>query len=146
MRSKTLFSGLSLVFTVALAIILLTPDPVEAQPFWAGVANWVASLLDPTSTHRGNTFRCMEMWLNVLIFVPLSATFFLAFSKNRFAWSLGLSLLISAVSELFQFIALPNRVASVQDILLNFSGALFGVTCASLASRLRKYISFAKNR
>lgn len=69
---------------------------------------------------------------NVLLFAPLGF-FGLLLSRQRVAVVVGLCMLLSAAIEVAQYYG--HRVADIDDVILNSTGALIGATLAALARR-----------
>lgn len=136
MSRKTWVYLADVLFGAGLAVVLLSPVPIESTNFGSAVANWVASLIDPSGASRSDNFVLLEIWLNVLIFVPFGALIFLSVNRLRFAWSLGTSAFISVGGELAQHFFLTSRVATLQDVILNMSGAFVGALLGYLVIRL----------
>lgn len=120
---------------VILVFLLFSPTPVESTAFGSQLAKFAASLFDPSGENLGDTLKLLEMWLNVLVFFPFSAIVYLVFKRFRAIWSLVISLLLSVCAELTQKFFLTSRVSSFQDVLLNFAGAVLGVTIVSIFSQ-----------
>ena len=130
--------ALIVLFGSVLALILLWPVPIETTPLGSFVANWLANLIDPSASHLAKNYALLEIWLNVLIFVPFSLLIYLASRRSGCVLALSVSLVLSVLGELIQALILVKRVATVQDVLLNFAGAIIGVLLGKLISRLRK--------
>ncbi|WP_235987357.1 VanZ family protein [Halosaccharopolyspora lacisalsi] len=79
----------------------------------------------------GNIWPWLQLLGNVLLLWPLGAL--LPLRVPRFA---GLTRIVTAavattcLIELFQFTAVPGRVVSTDDVLLNTAGALLGAVCS----------------
>lgn len=134
MKSNKWFVIFGVSMGLFLALLLLWPHPVEGTPIGRVLAKFMSDLLDPTHAHSGAVYNTLEKWLNFLIFVPFAFCLFLGFKKHRWIWGVGLSVIVSVLGELAQLIFLPERVASIVDVLLNASGALLGAALAWLVS------------
>lgn len=124
-RTKRGVTVLLLVaYIIAAAAVLLYPKPVEA-PYDAGLFR----LLHHLHAHGVLAFvgyDFIETSANVVMFVPLGVLLTMIFPL-RLAW---LSVLIgfasSSAAELTQLLFLPDRFASVDDVIANTSGAIIG--------------------
>ena len=78
--------------------------------------------------------RLAGVLANVLLFVPVG--FIVGLATRRWWLGLAIGVAISAGSELVQ-LALPSRVASVEDVIANSLGAALGagIALAALAHR-----------
>lgn len=76
------------------------------------------------------TYARIEFVANVVMFVPLG--FLLAFASRNPAFSLMFGVALSACGELAQSRFLPDRVASLRDVLANSTGTALGVSLALL--------------
>lgn len=134
MRSRVWVYVSVALMLATLSLVLFWPSPIQTTPVGEALANWVANLLKSDELNRDQTLFYVEVWMNFLIFIPLAFTMFFALKRGflTFAICLGFSILAELVQKEF----LTQRVATVQDVLLNGSGALVGVTLAALISRL----------
>ena len=111
-----------------MALIAFWPSPVD-EP----VQGQLADVLTFLHTHGIPTwfnYKFVEASANVLLFVPLGIVASLAFSKRQW-WQIGLfGLLVSVCIELGQLVFLHSRVASLQDVVTNTSGAFIGALLA----------------
>jgi VanZ family protein len=80
-------------------------------------------------------FGLVEWLSNVVMFLPLGFLGLLATRRRRLV--LPLLVLLSGAIELIQYAFLPDRVASLKDVLANSTGALLGVLLAVAWSRHR---------
>ncbi|GGL88771.1 VanZ family protein [Nakamurella endophytica] len=113
---------------VTVAVIVWTPGPPAA----AGQHD-LASFFDRAHRHGlplWIDFGLVEMLSNVVMFLPLGLLG--ALSLRRHQWFvLPVAVLASMTIEAVQFLALPNRTASWQDVAANSAGALLGLLLAA---------------
>lgn len=121
-----------------LLLILLWPNPVQTTELGELLANWMASLFSSRHDSKASVLTQLEIWLNIAIFVPFSLSLFLILKRGRWLIAILASLILSSSAELIQKFVLTERVASVQDILLNLAGAWVGVGLGALINRLGK--------
>lgn len=151
--SRSLWSGALLIYGTALVSYTLFPLPSAA---FCAVPHDDLLVLDPTKYFRdmwqmhsqGSSWTsvltgwtCLQMVLNVLLFLPLGVIL-------RHLWKvrvLGATLLglgVSLLIEVTQYTGnwftapCPYRVADVSDVLTNTLGALIGALIALLVPRL----------
>lgn len=111
-------------YIAAGAAVLLWPTRVDA-PFDAQLATLFATLHSHGIPSFVN-YALLESSANVVMFVPLGFLLTLMWS-SRLAWiAPAAGLAASAVAELGQMVLLPNRVASLGDVVANTAGALLG--------------------
>ena len=110
-------------------------DGIELRP------NLASLTCSSASQPRGSTVRafCVRNARgNLLLFVPLGFLLPLVWRRLRFANGLLIALAVSVGIELAQYLSRPwsNRLADVNDVILNVLGACLGLALASLL-RLR---------
>ncbi|MFE6735667.1 VanZ family protein [Microbacterium sp. NPDC057650] len=110
-------------YLVVVALIVLLP--VSYSDIIAAIWNWIRADLGMTSFGAG----WVEFTANVLMFLPLGFLLTLLF---RHPWyGTLLALVLSAGVEIAQ-IVIPDRVASLRDIVANTLGAAIGAFAAWL--------------
>ncbi|MBG6058641.1 hypothetical protein RCH16_002290 [Cryobacterium sp. MP_M5] len=115
-------------YVLALALVALWPTPVDHSGHDSLLAG-----LDWLQAHGGPVwlrYSLVEFTANILLFIP--AGLFLVVLAGARRWWLGVltGFTVSAALELGQLVFLPDRVASVNDILANTSGAVIGAVIA----------------
>ncbi|SNU02317.1 VanZ like family protein [Ruaniaceae bacterium KH17] len=117
--------GAVAVLIVILAITL-SPTPVDE-----GRAHWVVETL--RVLHRLGVpgsfgYRELEFTANIVMFIPLGV--FLAMLLDRSLLWLGVLAFpgLSIVIELFQLFVLPQRSATLSDVIANAIGGILGFT------------------
>jgi glycopeptide antibiotics resistance protein len=79
---------------------------------------------------------------NVLLLVPLGLLLAFAFPRLPLSLLLALAALLSLGIETMQYLLLPDRVATLVDVLANTGGAAIGLVVAADARRgLSRYRS-----
>ena len=123
-----------------LLVVLLWPTPIQTTVIGEALASWAASLFEGSGQNKDQILFQLEIWMNYLIFIPFSLALFFAAKRSRVVVALAGSLVLSISAELAQKYIIVQRVATVQDVLLNFSGAITGVLIGVLFTRLGKRI------
>lgn len=87
-----------------------------------------------SSAHRlgweSLNFTRLEIIANVLVFVPIGVLAFLLVPRRFWPLAIMLGPALSLSIEVFQRLALPNRAATLTDVVANSGGALIGVALA----------------
>lgn len=117
-------------YLMVLLYLVLWPQPEAAE---SGVRT-------VTEVVRGLGFSSVtglqvEIWLNVLLFVPLGLLGSLLWRRVPWWWWVGAGLVLSGVLELTQLWFLPDGVAMVSDLLANTLGAFMGAVAAASQPR-----------
>ncbi|HEY5224323.1 MAG TPA: VanZ family protein [Microbacteriaceae bacterium] len=112
----------------ACLVIILTiafwPTPVD-RPFDAQLARTL-SVLHGAGMPAWLDYDFVESAANVIMFVPFGALIAL-YATPRLWWtSVAAGFVLSVGIELFQKFFLPQRFASVGDVIANTAGALIG--------------------
>ncbi|TXK17433.1 VanZ family protein [Homoserinibacter sp. GY 40078] len=110
------------IYLVAVGFVVWTPEPdAEAVSGLVGfAAGWLVDLGIPFAT----VYAILEFAANIAMFVPFGILAMTAYSMR--VWSATLAgLATSALIEAVQ-LALPERFATLQDVVANTSGALIG--------------------
>jgi glycopeptide antibiotics resistance protein len=123
-----------------LLVVLLWSTPIQPTIIGEALASWAASLFEGSGQNKDQILFQLEIWMNFLIFIPFSISLFFAAKRYRLSIALTGSLVLSIGAELAQKYIIVQRVATVQDVLLNFSGAITGVLIGVLFTRLGKRI------
>lgn len=96
--------------------------PVTLIPFKASL-----DAIDVGNSHRVIT----DAFQNVIVFIPLGGAFILMLGRRWKWWIIGGLAAFSAFIEVFQYVAIIDRRASVDDFMLNVFGGAIGV-CVGL--------------
>ena len=111
------------------------PSPVDRSV--AGEIRQVVDALQQAGA-TAVTYRRIEIFANVLMFVPLGVLGVLAFARARW-WLVPVGcLVLSILVELTQLAFISDRFASIVDVVANVTGALVG---AALARVIRRPVS-----
>jgi len=125
--------ALALPFFGGIALLTLTPTRIEQS---------MPNLLDLvlSVSHRlgweSLDFTRLEVIANVLVFVPIGILAFILVPRRLWPLALALGPAVSISIEAAQRLALPNRTATVSDVIANSGGALIGVALAILCTLL----------
>lgn len=125
--------ALALPFFGGIALLTLTPTRIEQS---------MPNLLDLvlSVSHRlgweSLDFTRLEVIANVLVFVPIGILAFILIPRRLWPLALALGPAVSLSIEAAQRLALPNRTATVSDVIANSGGALIGVALAILCTLL----------
>jgi glycopeptide antibiotics resistance protein len=123
-------SGLTALYVAFVLLVTLWPTTVDK-----GLDPYLEKVLERLHSHGVPGFvnyNFVEFTANIAFFVPVGFLGGLALSR-RFWWlSAVLGFLLSCAVELAQATFLPGRVASVNDVLANTTGAVIGAVLAGL--------------
>jgi glycopeptide antibiotics resistance protein len=123
-RARGMILGILTACVAVILVITFWPTPVD-RPFdaqlmrilgdlhHAGVATWV-------------DYGFVESLSNAVMFVPLGVLIALYFRRQLWWMSVGLAFALSVCIELGQALFLPERTASIYDVIANTFGALMG--------------------
>jgi VanZ family protein len=124
-RQRWSLAVLALGTLAVITALLLSPEPVD-RPLVALVDSLVPPL--PGNEHSP-LMPTAEFLANIVLFFPVG--FFLVAATRRWWVGMVAGVLLSAACEAAQDF-LPNRVASVNDVLANTIGALAGSLVAAI--------------
>jgi glycopeptide antibiotics resistance protein len=135
MRPRHSWVWWTLSAVVAVWLLWMTLRPNRA------VATDLARLIEPAAERGVSAHVLIDLAGNVLVFLPLGAALALALRDrpvgHRLSWATlggaGLSLAV----ELIQM-AIPSRVAALDDWLLNTGGAFLGAVGGCVVGRRQK--------
>lgn len=125
---------LGIPFLIALALLTLWPAPVERSA--PVLLDAVLSVLREGLSWTWLGFDQLEVISNVLVFVPLGILAFLLLPRRAWPLSLLVGPLLSVAIETVQWRALPERAATLADVVANSAGATMGVGLALLFTLL----------
>ena len=117
----------------AILLITLTPTPVDA-----GRADWVEAvltLLHGMGVPASFGYTQLEFTANIVMFIPLGAFLALLLPRSRRPIGFIALPLLSVASELVQLFLLPERHATLADVLANSIGAWIGLAAVIVATR-----------
>lgn len=146
LRNRWIWLVAGTLLSAILLLILLWPEPIQTTQLGEYLANWAASIFENENQNKSQVLANLEVWLNFLIFIPFAMVIFFFARRFRVVVALSGSLLLSSGAELTQKYLLVERVATIQDVLLNFSGAIVGVIFAQIISRVGKTIRTSRSK
>jgi VanZ family protein len=106
------------------ALVAFTSRPVDS-----GVTPLLVRLLDRLHTvdfPAWMSYSAVEFTANIVFFVPVGLIVVLLVGLRRWWWGAVAGFVISGSVELGQLLFLPDRFASLDDVLSNTAGALLG--------------------
>lgn len=133
MTRRWLATGLLVIYVVGLATIVFWPTS-EAP---AAAVSWIQAWIEQQGGPAWATVPRVEFLANVALFVPLTFLGVLAVRRGGWlAWSLA-GAVTSALVELGQAVALPDRAPTAKDVVANALGSLIGALVAIGLRRIR---------
>lgn len=123
-RSKQVAAGLLVLWLTLVGVVVLWPTPVDsaARGLIKASLNWLHAAGVPSFVD----YNLVETGANVLMFAPIGGlTAVLLPPAYRWLAVAG-AFLLSLAIELVQDMLLPERFASLQDVLANTLGAALG--------------------
>lgn len=119
------------LYLLAMILIAFWPVPVDssAGPELARTLNWLHAHGIPAFVN----YEFVEFSANVIFFVPLGV--FLGAGLRRF-WAAALAgIVVSGLIEIGQLLFLPNRFATLTDVVANSLGCALGAALWLAVSR-----------
>jgi glycopeptide antibiotics resistance protein len=114
----------SLAYLIALTLIAFWPTPVDrdAHGSISSVVVWLHAHGVPTWLN----YAVIEFSANIALFVPVGLLVVMLVGAHR--WWLGplIGAVVSSAIELGQLVFLPERFATVNDVVANTLGAVLG--------------------
>jgi VanZ family protein len=133
--ARRVATALLVLIVVVVAVIVFWPGPPD--PAGQGA---LESYLRHPELHglpRWITFNLVQNLANVVMFLPLGLLGSLALRRRNYLVVL-FAASASGLIELTQLLLLPHRVASLEDVLANTTGALLGLLLSIPALRRRR--------
>lgn len=122
---------LGIPFLAGLAALTLTPSRVEqSMPNFLDLILSTAHRLGWTSLD----FAGLEVIANILVFLPIGVLAFVLLPRRFWLLAILIGPLLSLAIETAQRVALPHRIATLNDVIANSAGALLGVVLALLCT------------
>ncbi|MEV8250436.1 VanZ family protein [Microbacterium sp. NPDC076768] len=122
---------LGIPFLAGLAALTLTPSRVEqSMPSFLDLILSTAHRLGWTSLD----FAGLEVIANILVFLPIGILAFVLLPRRFWLLAILIGPLLSLAIETAQRVALPHRIATLNDVVANSAGALLGVALALLCT------------
>ena len=133
---------LALIALVSYLIVLITtslwPKPVDGEGFLATITREVLRFTSSYDSLKWIQYNQLEAIANVLLYVPLGI-FLVMFWPKAKIWLLALiPALISLLVEGSQRLFLPDRYATLNDVLSNALGGVLGIVIAASIRRMMK--------
>lgn len=129
-RTRHVALAISVPFLIALAVLTLWPARVEnAAPEAVGS---ILLFFQDGLVWIWMSIELLEMLSNVALFIPVGVLAALVLPHRVWALSFLVAPVVSAAIEITQLTALPDRAATVQDVVLNTAGGAIGVALALL--------------
>jgi VanZ family protein len=118
------------VYSVAVLVIVAWPTPVDR-----GANRAIVRVLE--ALHDRNVlmflgYRQVEFLANVGMFLPLGLLIGIVLGRRLWGLAILIGFGLSAGIEAFQLVFLPDRFATVDDVIANTLGALFGAFAAGV--------------
>jgi len=130
--------GLLAAATVLLVGATLEPNPSDAGAFGPRAAAGAPTVLDrilvvlhAVGVPDSFGFTELEVLANVLVFVPIGLLAALALPRRWWWAALLATAALSVGIEVAQLVAVPTRVASVDDVIANAAGGAIGAAAAA---------------
>lgn len=133
---------LALIALVSYLIVLITtslwPKPVDGEGLLATITREVLRFTSSYDSLKWIQYNQLEAIANVLLYVPLGI-FLVMFWPKAKIWLLALiPALISLFVEGSQRLFLPDRYATLNDVLFNALGGVLGIVIAASIRRMMK--------
>ncbi|MFZ4117541.1 MAG: VanZ family protein [Rhodoluna sp.] len=133
---------LALIALVSYLIVLITtslwPKPVDGEGLLATITREVLRFTSSYDSLKWIQYNQLEAIANVLLYVPLGI-FLVMFWPKAKIWLLALiPALISLLVEGSQRLFLPDRYATLNDVLSNALGGVLGIVIAASIRRMMK--------
>lgn len=133
---------LALIALVSYLIVLITtslwPKPVDGEGLLATITREVLRFTSSYDSLKWIQYNQLEAIANVLLYVPLGI-FLVMFWPKAKLWLLALiPALISLLVEGSQRMFLPDRYATLNDVLSNALGGVLGIVIAASIRRMMK--------
>ena len=113
------------IYALALSLVGMWPHPVDEDVDVAGFppVHWTTDALGLTPVQG---YEVVQFAANILLFVPFGALVLLMWHRAGVVHATVAGAAAAALIELLQFLARPERLASVQDVVANTLGAAVG--------------------
>jgi len=133
---------LALIALVSYLIVLITtslwPKPVDGEGLLATITREVLRFTSSYDSLKWIQYNQLEAIANVLLYVPLGI-FLVMFWPKAKIWLLALiPALISLLVEGSQRLFLPDRYATLNDVISNALGGVLGIVIAASIRRMMK--------
>ncbi|HVF31402.1 MAG TPA: VanZ family protein [Acidimicrobiales bacterium] len=138
---RRLVRAAAVVFALAVAVVVLAPDPA-----FEGPARDVASSMSPRTPDPDPQpmqqlerigWNRLDVLVNLLLFVPLGALVALGWKGPAWA-NAALAVVLAGLLEVLQLTVFQYRSAQLSDVLLNVAGSMLAFGAARSALRRRQ--------
>jgi glycopeptide antibiotics resistance protein len=127
-----------LSYLIVLVGTTLWPKPVDGEGLLAKITSELLIFTSKISWLDWIQYNELEALANVFLYIPLGI-FLVSFAPRTRTLVLALiPALISLVAEGSQRLFLPDRYATINDVLYNALGGVIGILIAKSIARLRK--------
>ncbi|WP_049830454.1 VanZ family protein [Arthrobacter sp. RIT-PI-e] len=135
-RERRITLGLTALHLAMVGLIVLSPAPVDAAG--GSALRRALATLQRAGFPRWVDYDFVEFSANIVMFVPFGV-FFVLLAPRGWRWlAPAVGFFLSTLIELTQLVFLPQRVASLYDVLANTTGALIGTGIAWLLLAARR--------
>lgn len=135
-RTSTTLSASVIALPLSAGLAWLTLAPLRIEQRMPGlvdrVLTWVAHLI-------GRPWAAMtiaDFLANIAVFVPVGILAYLIIPRRAWVAALLVGPVLSAGIELTQALVLPERVASLSDVVAATIGSVFGIVAAALCTAI----------
>jgi VanZ family protein len=118
------------LYSLAVLVVVAWPTPVDR-----GASRAITRILEALHNREVLMFlgyRQVEFLSNVAMFVPLGLLIGILLGRRLWGLAILAGFALSMGIELFQHVFLPERFATVDDVIANTSGALVGALVAGV--------------
>ena len=131
-RRRPILLAVTAVYVALVALATVTPAWLPRAVFDAlfGIPSAAAESAPAADASD------VDVVANILMFAPIGLLLVLLFGARRWAAALVLAVAFTVCIELVQ-LGIPSRVADINDVVLNASGALVGLLAGLLFARVR---------
>ena len=127
-----------LSYLIVLIGTTLWPKPVDGEGLLAKITSDVLIFTSKISWLNWIQYNELEAIANVLLYIPLGI-FLVVFASKTRTWVLVLiPIFVSLLAEGSQRLFLPDRYATINDVVYNVLGGLLGIVISKSIARLRK--------
>lgn len=119
-----------IVYSLLLTAVALWPEPIDAG-LHDEIARWIWRI--NALGIEGITYSDIESISNVLLFVPFGALVAMLVRRGSEWTAMIFGLVTSATVETLQWLLLPARVATLDDVVANGVGAAIGAIAVATA-------------
>jgi glycopeptide antibiotics resistance protein len=135
-RTVTVAGVATAVIVVAILLITLTPEHIDRN--LGNLESVIVATVQRAPGFAWFDYNWLERIANIIMFAPLAALVtYLVGIRRWWIVLLGCAALSAAI-ELAQLLFLPERTASLGDVLSNTIGGAVGIGIIALVTRMRR--------